>query len=76
MRHTMIRVRGTAGRRTSGRGARPIACEPWRERGAGLIGVHSVERLQSVLEEACGRVIPFDVFSLAIYDARRTRCRS
>jgi len=38
--------------------------------GAGLIGVHSVERLQSVLEEACGRVIPFDVFSLAIYDAQ------
>lgn len=38
--------------------------------GAGLMGAHSVERLERVLEEACNRVIAFDVFSLAVYDSR------
>lgn len=38
--------------------------------GAGLIGAHSVEGLQKVLEGACSRVLSFDVFSLAVYDPR------
>lgn len=36
---------------------------------AGVIGANSLDELQAVLRDACARVIPFDAFTFALYDA-------